>query len=57
MKIFVSEDGRVFEVIEKTIEIPYWSPLGRQVQISTTYEFRDTGERCHDTDRPPLPDC
>ena len=45
MNTFVSNDGRVIEVIEKTIEIPYWSPLGRHVQISTRLEFRDTGLR------------
>lgn len=45
MKTFVTADGRVIEVIERITEIPYWSPLGRHVQISTRYEYRDTGIR------------
>jgi len=53
MNTFVLEDGRVIEVIEETIEIPYWSPLGKHVQISTRYKFRDTGERRDGTDLPP----
>ena len=38
---FVSQDGRVIEVIERVIEIPYWSPLGRHVQHKTVYEYRE----------------
>lgn len=53
MNTFVSDDGRVIEVIERTIEIPYYSPFGRHVQTRTTYEFRDTGERLDSTDSPP----
>ena len=56
MNTFVLEDGRVIEVIEETIEIPYWSPLGKHVQISTRYKLRDTGERRDGTDLPPLTD-
>ncbi|OKS75503.1 hypothetical protein PsaNZ64_10185 [Pseudomonas syringae pv. actinidiae] len=39
MKTFVADDGRLIGVIEQKIELPYWTPYGRQVQIRTDYEF------------------
>ncbi len=31
MKTFVADDGRLIGVIEQKIELPYWTPYGRQV--------------------------
>ncbi|QVK33029.1 hypothetical protein [Pseudomonas syringae] len=45
MKTFVADDGRLIGVIEQKIELPYWTPYGRQVQVRTEYEFIDTSER------------
>lgn len=38
MKTFVLDDGRLIGVIEHKVEVPYWTPYGRQVQIRPEYE-------------------
>jgi len=41
MKIVVLEDGKTYEVHERTREMAYFTPWGRETQVDIIVEYRE----------------
>lgn len=41
MKIVVREDGKTYEVQERTREMAYYTPWGRETQVDKIVEYRE----------------
>lgn len=41
MKIVVREDGKIYERYERTREMAYYTPWGREIQVEKIIEYRE----------------